>query len=70
MFGHVICLKFKNIRYTHAKIKNIIQYKNVKVQKKVLKLKQSTSASKGETFRKPCFIETQKSHNANVKNKV
>ena len=39
MFGHVICLKFKNIRYTHAKIKNIIQYKNVKVQKKHVLLK-------------------------------
>ena len=25
---------------------------------------------KGKTFRKPCFIRTQKSHNVNVKNKV
>ena len=25
---------------------------------------------KGKTFRKPCFIRTQKSHNVNVKKQV
>ena len=28
------------------------------------------SAEKGKTFRKPCFIGTQKSLNVNIKNKV
>ena len=63
MFDHVICLKFKNIQYICVKIKNINQYKHVKIEQKVFNLK-------GETLRKPCFIETHKSHNVNVKNKV
>ena len=28
------------------------------------------SAEMRKTFGKPCFIETQKSHNVNIKNKV
>ena len=35
-----------------------------------MKLKQIMPTLKHKLFRKPCFIETQKSHNVNIKNKV
>ena len=42
-------------------IDNGIKYKIVKIEQKVFKLKQFMSALKGEMFRKPCFIGTEKS---------
>ena len=58
------------MKTNESKLVIVWKYKRVKTEWKVFKYKQFMSAEKGKTFRKPCFIGTQKSLNVNIKNKV